>query len=126
MILHIIPSGVWERAQGGDWFFGDTLEAEGFIHFSKPSQTERVANAHFRGHTGLLLLVVDPTLLTSELRFEPPYESPGRSSKVDASAGELFPHLYGPLNLKAVVDVLPFEPQPDGSFLLPETLRLSS
>ncbi|MFQ3566233.1 MAG: DUF952 domain-containing protein [Aggregatilineales bacterium] len=114
-IIHIIPRGVWERAQREGIYRGDTFEAEGFIHFSTPTQVEQVANARFRGHTGLQLLIVDPARLRAELRYEPPYESD--------QSGALFPHLYGPLNLDAVIDVIDFEPNADGSFTLPEALR---
>ena len=55
-----------------------------------------------------MLLVIDPAQLTAELVYEDCYE-----------AGETFPHLYGPLNLDAVVRVVPFPPLPDGTFTLP-------
>jgi uncharacterized protein (DUF952 family) len=113
-IFHILPSYQWEQAKLEGVYRGDTLEAEGFIHFSKPEQVVRVANARFKGHTGLLLALVDTDKLTSELKYEPPYEG-GEQIESD----ELFPHLYGPLNLDAVIHVLEFEPQKDGTFLLP-------
>jgi uncharacterized protein (DUF952 family) len=114
-ILHIIPRGVWERAQQAGVYRGDTLDAEGFIHFSTPAQVVMVADARFRGHSGLLLLVVDPARLSSELRYEAPFEA-GSARE----AAEQFPHLYGPLNLDAVVGALPFEPNADGFFSLPD------
>lgn len=116
-ILHIIPHAVWEQAQANGTYRGDTLDAEGFIHFSTPAQAVMVANARFRGHPGLLLLVVDPSRLTSELRYEAPFEA---SSPYEVA--QQFPHLYGPLNLDAVVDVRPFEPGDDGLFTLPAGL----
>ncbi len=116
-ILHIIPRAVWEQAQANDYYRGDTLDSEGFIHFSTPAQVVMVANARFRGHTGLLLLVVDPGLLTAELRYEAPFEASSPSE-----AAEQFPHLYGPLNLNAVVRAMPFEPNADGMFSLPAGL----
>lgn len=110
-ILHIVPSQAWERAQREGTYRGDTLDAEGFIHFSSPDQVVRVANARFQGHTGLLLLIVDPEKLTSPLKFEPPFE--------DNEGNEVFPHLYGALNLDAVIQVLEFPPNADGTFSLP-------
>ena len=81
------------------------------------AQAVMVANARFKGHTGLLLLVVDPARLAAELRYEAPFEASN-----PAEAAQLFPHLYGPLNLDAVVDVRPFEPDEDGLFTLPAGL----
>ncbi len=67
-----------------------------------------VAQANYRGVPDLVLLVVDPSQLKAELRYEQPEpEAP------------LFPHLYGPLNVDAVVDVLEFEERESG-FVLPQ------
>lgn len=116
-ILHIIPRAVWEQAQHGSSYRGDTLDAEGFIHFSTPAQVVMVANARFHDHPGLLLLVVDPAKLTAELRYEAPFEASNASE-----AAENFPHLYGPLNLDAVVRSVAFEPDSEGRFSLPDDL----
>jgi uncharacterized protein (DUF952 family) len=43
-----------------------------------------------------------------------------------AGGDERFPHIYGPLNLDAVTQVLPFEPSDDGLFSLPEPWRTSA
>jgi uncharacterized protein (DUF952 family) len=114
-ILHILPRYQWEQAQREGIYRGDTLDAEGFIHFSTPEQVVRVANARFKGHTGLLLALVDTDKLTAELKYEAPYEG-GQQVESD----EVFPHLYGPLNIDAVTRVAEFEPQSDGTFTLPE------
>ncbi len=72
---------------------GMTLAEVGFIHLSTHEQIEGVAN-HFYGDVDqLVLLTVDPTRVSAEIRWEPP--APG----VD----ELFPHIYGPLPIAAVV-----------------------
>lgn len=107
LILHITSLDSWEAARQGGAYRGDTLETEGFIHFSTPAQVVRTANRFYSGQRGLVLLHVDPTRLEAELRYEDPGE------------GEEFPHLYGPLNLDAVTEVLPFEPEEDGSFRPP-------
>ncbi len=108
MILHITTRGDWEAARTlGDYRL-DTLDSEGFIHCSTPEQVLGPANALYRGQDDLVLLVIDPARLTAELVYEDCYE-----------AGEAFPHVYGPLNLDAVVGVVPFPSLPDGSFVLP-------
>lgn len=108
-ILHITKRTQWHRAQQAGIYRGDTLDTEGFIHCSTPQQVVRTANAFFRRQQELVLLVIDPAKLQSDLRYEPADQ-------------DLFPHIYGPLNLDAVIDVLPFPPQDDGTFKLPAPL----
>jgi uncharacterized protein (DUF952 family) len=83
-------------------------EGDGFIHLSTPEQVVRVANARFAGVGDLVLLCVAPDRLSAPLRYE----------VGDPGSTELFPHLYGPLNADAVVQVLPFAEGSDG-FVLP-------
>jgi uncharacterized protein (DUF952 family) len=64
-----------------------------------------------------VLLVIDPSRLSPELRWELPAH-PNPQADLPPS-DELFPHLYGPLNLDAVVKVLEFEPYVDGKFSQP-------
>ena len=114
-ILHVTRRTDWLAAQRTGEYSPDSLSTEGFIHCSRPDQVVRVANFLFTGQRGLVLLVVDPAILTSELKWEPTSGAPPEVSMVT----ELFPHVYGPLNLEAVVRVLDFEPGPDGKFTLP-------
>ena len=109
-ILHITNRTAWSAAQESGQYAADSLAGQGFIHCSRVSQVLRVANLVFTGQHGLVLLVIDPARLNSELRWEP---------GVDL-ATELFPHIYGPINLESVVNILDFEPGPDGLFLLPD------
>ena len=107
-ILHICPASAWQAAQKLGSYRGDTLETEGFIHCSTPEQIVSVANRFYRGQTGLVLLVIDRAQVQAPVRDE------------NLEGGDiLFPHIYGPLNLGSVVDVRPFEPQPDGAFTPP-------
>ena len=115
-ILHITPRTSWSAAQKAGAYTADTLAGEGFIHCSKTDQILRVANTVFTGQNGLVILVIDPIRLTSEIRWEP---------GVDLAA-ELFPHVYGPINLDAVVRVLDFKPGVDGNFRLPKSLEFAN
>jgi uncharacterized protein (DUF952 family) len=108
-IVHITTAGEWQRAQSEGSYRGDTLRSVGFIHCSRPEQVARVADALFRGRTGLLLLVIDRSRVTAEVLDEP-------------SGGERYPHIYGSLNLNAVTAVLAFEPDAEGRFSLPAQL----
>ena len=100
-IFHLALAADWAAAQeSGDYrisTLGRTLEQEGFIHASREDQW-RATKQRFYADVPeeLVLLEIDPALLTSELRVE---EVP--------EAGDSFPHIYGPLNLDAVVAVHP-------------------
>jgi uncharacterized protein (DUF952 family) len=133
-ILHLATNDAWLSAVGPaglpcterrtvwrgkkDAYKADSLFTQGFIHCSKPSQIVEVANTFYRGQRGLVLLVIDPAKLAAELKWEPPAEP----APAHARAGDLFPHLYGALNLDAVIQVVAFEPGADGNFTLPELL----
>jgi uncharacterized protein (DUF952 family) len=113
MLLHIAEGDAWEQARPTGSYRAESLETEGFIHLSTPEQVLFPANLFYRGRTGLVLLVLDPARLTSEVRFD---AVPGHGT---------FPHLYGPLNTDAVVQALPFPPRADGTFALPEELSFA-
>jgi uncharacterized protein (DUF952 family) len=119
-ILHLASNDAWLAAAKEGAYRADSLSTAGFIHCSKPSQIVGVANSFYHGQHGLALLVIDPSKLESELKWEPPAEP----EPSHARAGDLFPHLYGPLNLDAIVKVIAFEPNADGSFSLPPELAL--
>jgi uncharacterized protein (DUF952 family) len=114
-ILHITTRTAWSAGQKNGQYAADSLAGEGFIHCSTTGQILRTAEAFFAGQHGLVLLVIEPARLSSELHWEP---------GVDL-ATELFPHIYGPINLDAVVDTPEFEPGPDGKFHLPRSLQFS-
>lgn len=107
-ILHIIPLTAWEQAVPSGELRPESLESEGFIHASTFDQIVRVANAFYAGQTGLVLLCIDTKLVHSPIQWE----------RV-ADADDTFPHIYGPLNVDAVVEVLAFEPDDSGRFALP-------
>jgi uncharacterized protein (DUF952 family) len=102
-ILHLCSKTDWDDALEQGIYRAESLETEGFIHCSKPEQIIAVANRYFSGQKGLCLLWIDGDKLRAELRFEP-------------SDGDIFPHLYGPLNLDAVYAVSEFLPDSDGVF----------
>ena len=108
-IFHIARAREWEDAcRAGSYTISTrdrTLEDVGFIHCSYAHQVAGTANNFYVGEADLVLLVIDPARLSAPLRPEPP--SPG----MDA-----FPHIYGPLDLDAVVEVLPYAPGEDGRF----------
>ena len=102
-VVHICLSSDWEAAQIAGEYRAVSLENEGFIHFSKPEQAIDTANRYYAGNSDLLLLWIDTTKLKAELRWETSHE-------------DVYPHLYGPLNLNAILGITNFNPDPDGVF----------
>ena len=103
MIVHIVERRVWEQAQQAGEYRANSLMTDGFIHTSHPEQVLPVANRYYRGTPDLLLLWIDPQRLLAPLRYE-------------ISDGEIFPHIYGPLNLESVLWVSALVPDTDGVY----------
>lgn len=117
MIYHITTYPTVAGAQQQGVFRTDSLDNEGFIHFSTAQQLLRVANAFYREVPDLVVLLVDETQLTSPLVWEAPVH-PASDAALDAPPQEQFPHLYGALNLSAIVDIVPLTADASG-FVLP-------
>ena len=108
-IYKICPASAWREAERQGVYRGSADDArEGFIHFSLPSQVAETARKHFAGQAGLFLIAVDADARGDALRWE-------RSRN-----GELFPHLYGILDLGAVTGVQELHARPDGFHDIPE------
>jgi uncharacterized protein (DUF952 family) len=97
-ILRITPRAEWEQAIAEGEYRSDDLATEGFIHCSTPEQLPYVYEKFYKGQTGLVVLRIDPAKLKPSLKWENPHETL-----------KLFPHIYGPLNSDAVVEVVPPE-----------------
>lgn len=110
-IFHITTREAWESALASGAYTTPTLASEGFIHCSEPRQVARVANERFRGRSDLVLLEIDSARVGRKILYE----------NTEGGA-ELFPHIYGPLNLDAVTRVLRFEPNEGGSFTTPPSV----
>jgi uncharacterized protein (DUF952 family) len=111
-IYHIAEAADWAQAQRDGQYAmstrGRTLAEEGFIHAATAEQVPLVASAFYRDVPDLLLLVIDPALVGPEIRYE---HVPGQDLP--------YPHIYGPLNLDAVIETRPFDPPDPCSTLLP-------
>lgn len=108
-IYRIVTEGEWRAAQAAGVFEGSPHDRrDGFIHFSTAAQAAETAAKHYAGKTGLLVLCVDASALTSPLKWEV------------SRGAQLFPHLYGALPVAAVSRVEKLPLGPDGSFVFPE------
>ena len=105
MIFHLIDAAAWDTALERGEHRPPSLAAQGFVHLSRQEQVLGTANRFFSGRTDLLLLHVDDTQLTDGLKYE------------EGEPGELFPHLYRPLPVAAVLKVVPMTPTASGNFV---------
>jgi uncharacterized protein (DUF952 family) len=103
---------VYKIAAGADWdaalrigrFDGAAIDLrDGYIHLSTAAQAQETARLYFTRQTGLVLLKIDAAALGSALKWEP------------SRGGDLFPHLYGPLDCALVEAVTPIELEADGT-----------
>ena len=116
MIYHITSRSAWNEARERGDYRADSLDTEGFIHCSTEAQVVPVVEKFYQGIHDLLLLVIEPARLTADLKWEPPS---GGTPPPGVPEGDLFPHVYGPINLDAVVQVLDLQANPDGKYSLP-------
>jgi uncharacterized protein (DUF952 family) len=108
-IYKICSASAWREAERQGVYRGSADDLrDGFIHFSTASQVSETARKHFAGQTGLFLIDVDADALGDALRWE--------CSRND----ELFPHLYGELDLGAVIAVRDLRARSDGYHEIPE------
>jgi len=108
-IFHICSRTEATAALAAGAYRAPSLVSEGFIHLSRAHQVAGVLAAFYAGQADQVLLVVAPSLLSAPLRYEAP--APPASLGLSAAAPEpdaaqRFPHLYGPLNAEAIIDVV--------------------
>jgi release factor glutamine methyltransferase len=108
LVLHLCSKRDWQEAQGREVYASSSLDQEGFIHCSTREQIMAVANRFYRGIRDLVVLYIKPEKITSEIRWE-------------EADGGLFPHIYGTIDLPAVVGMAELKPDEDGTYVnLPE------
>lgn len=103
LIVHLCQKSDWEAALTQGQYRAASLEQEGFIHCSRPEQVLEVANRYYQGISDMFLLWIDPKQVNSILRWE-------------KSDGDIYPHIYGVLELKAVLGICEFHPDSDGVY----------
>lgn len=104
-LFHLAELDHWAAAQQTGRYtmstLGRTLADEGFIHASHehqwPATRERFYGAVAQD---LVLLEIDPTMLSAKV-----VEEVG-----NPATGERFPHIYGPIEVSAVVDTQRLRP----------------
>lgn len=104
-LYHLALADEWAEAveRGGPYrrsTIGASLEDVGFVHCSFAGQVEATRRRFYAGRDDVVLLRLDPARLTAEVRVEDLF-----------GAGEAFPHVYGPVELDAVVEAAPLGPE---------------
>ncbi len=95
-LFHLVARSSWQDAVARGEYRA-ALDRDGFIHLSTERQWPGARARFFAGVADLVLVVIDETRLRSPVRYE----------RVD---GDDFPHLYGPLDLDAVIEVRALDP----------------
>jgi len=110
-VYKIVAADLWQAAEGGGVFTGAGIDLnDGFIHLSTGAQARRTAALYFKGQGNLVLVAIDGAKRGAALKYEPSRD------------GDLFPHLYGPLPLAAVLSVRPLPIGTDGNHVFPENV----
>ena len=102
-IVHICQQQDWQNAIEAGIYSAESLSREGFIHCSRPVQVLGVVKAFYSNLPDLVLLWLDPVKLEADIRWE-------RVGEQD------FPHIYGPINIDAVIRVTELIPDKDGIY----------
>ncbi len=91
-IYHVVMPDYWQQFEDETAYKPPTFAEEGFIHCCTKAQIDYVLSTYFKGVAEILLLKIDKTRLTSELKVEP-------------ANGQHFPHVYGAINRSAIIDI---------------------
>jgi uncharacterized protein (DUF952 family) len=111
IVYKIVAADLWQAAEDDGIFTGAGIDLkDGFIHLSTGRQARRTAQLYFKGQDGFVLVAVDVAKLGDALKYEPSRD------------GDLFPHLYGPLPMAAVLSVRPLRIGGDGDHVFPDDL----
>jgi uncharacterized protein (DUF952 family) len=103
LIYKILPASEWREAKAKGVFEGSAIDlTDGYIHFSTAGQAQETARRYFKDRADLMLLAVRTEGLGEALKWEA------------SRGGDLFPHLYAPLAISAVVDAQVLELDDDG------------
>ena len=111
IVFHITSRSEYEKAKQSDSYRHPSLEKEGFIHCSQHYQVCEVADFIFKNQKDLILLAIDEGKCRHEIKYEGP-------------SWNTFPHIYGELNLDAVIATFDFSETANGFQLSQDALDL--
>ena len=105
MIYHLVLEPDFRAQREAAQYTPANLSADGFVHCSLEASVVPVANDYYADAPAqLLLLEIDPDKLAAETRYEAaaPIEGGGTAHLENAP---VFPHVYGPIDMAAVVGI---------------------
>ena len=106
-VFKILTRAEWRAARRTGRFAGSAVDLrDGYIHLSTADQAQETARRHFQGTKGLVTLEIESDDLGAALRWEP------------SRGGELFPHIYGDLDVRLVRAMRDAPLGPDGAPVL--------
>ena len=98
----------WAKAKSTGVYTGSALDVtDGFIHLSALDQVRATLAMWFKDQPDLILAKIDLSTLGETVVWEA------------SRGGALFPHIYGPIPMSAVQEVIDLPLLADGSHYLP-------
>jgi uncharacterized protein (DUF952 family) len=109
LIYHLAPAERWRTWPADRPYLPADYDADGFVHCTAGDELMlAVANRFYQATPGdFVLLAIDPARLTAPVRWEQPADG----------LAPLFPHIYGPIDQAAVLEVRAVRRAADGRFL---------
>jgi len=109
-LFHILTKQDWDRAQTMKAYNPLSLEREGFIHLSRPHQVLKTAHRFYSDYSEMILLFIDEEKIIEKIKYE-------------KSDSDIFPHYYGQLDTKFIMNAFLFK-KVDENWVLPEEFSL--
>lgn len=106
LIYILCTPAAYEAAGAKGQYISESLGPEGFIHASPANQLTRVANKYYAQNEVLCVLTVDESKISAPVKWEA------------IANGDLYPHIYGPLNMDAVVCMQSVQRSADGTYTI--------
>jgi uncharacterized protein (DUF952 family) len=91
-LFHIVERGTWALAESAGVYRPESLQSEGFVHFSFAGQVATVANERYADAVNLCVVEFDPEQLGAPVVVEDSY-----------GTGAEFPHVYAAIPASAAV-----------------------
>lgn len=101
---HLVPAAAWSAAPGAEPFRPASLATEGFVHLThRMADLVEVANLFYRDEAGPHVVL---TVVLGRLSAPWRYDGDAR-----------YPHVYGPLDRRAITEVRTIARDADGAFV---------